>query len=124
MGYIASFFNDLNFSYGLHTISIKNSLAPLTEYLVLPTELMDLYMALGGNITTKKTDGGWIATITSYTSQDARFEKDILRTVSYPPIILRTFVGRNEDDLKDEAIVWFKKNKLDICNVNTWLVEK
>lgn len=128
----SSFFGSPRNNYGLQTISTNNSLAPISlsealssyTYLVLPTELMDLCTALGGNITTtKKIDEGWFATITSYTSQDARFEKDILRTVSYPPIIFRTFVGRNEDDLKDEAIEYFKKNKLDICNVDNWLVK-
>jgi len=112
---IASFFGSPRNNYGLHTISTNNSLAPIYTYLVLPTELMDLYLYMGGKITTKKTDDGWIATITTY--------KDILRTVSYPPITFRTFVGRDEDDLKDEAIEYFKKNKLDICNVDNWLIK-
>lgn len=116
MQYIASFFNSPKNTYGLQTISTNNSLAPIYTYLVLPIELMDLYTALGGNITTKKTDDGWIGTITSY--------KDILRTVSYPHITFRTFVGRDEDALKDEAIEYFKSKKLDICNVDNWLIKE
>lgn len=112
----SSFFNEPRNRYGLQTISIENSVAPIPEYLVIPTELMDLFMALGGKITTKRVDEGWIAAIISY--------KDMLRTVSYPPITFRTFVGRDEDDLKDEAIDWFKINKLDICNVDNWILKK
>jgi len=114
MQYIASFFNSPKNTYGLQTLSTENSLAPIREYFVMPIELMDLYTGLGGRITTKKTDDGWIVTIISY--------KDILRTVSYLPITFRTFVGRDEEKIKDEAISWFKKNKLDICNINDWLV--
>jgi len=126
MQYIASFFNLPKNTYGLQTLSTERSLAPIYEYLVMSTELMDLYTGLGGRITTEKTDNGWIATIISY--------KDILRTVSYPPITFRTFVGTDEEKIKDEAISWFsrassdtrlgKKNKLDICNINDWLVKK
>jgi hypothetical protein len=116
MPYIASFFNSPKNTYGLHTIPTENSLAPIYEYFVMSTELMDLYTGLGGNIVTKKVDSGWIAVITSY--------KDILRTVSYPSISFITFVGRNEEQIKDEAISWFKRNKLDICNLNDWLVKE
>lgn len=111
---IVSFFNDPNFSYGLRTIIIESSLAPLTEYLVMPTELIDLYMYMGGNIATKKTENGWTATITSY--------KDILRTISFPPITFRTFIGRDEKAIKQDAIEYFRSKKLDICNVDNWLV--
>lgn len=117
MQYIADFFNTPKNTYGLQTITTENSLAPIYNYLVLPTELLDYYMYMGlSKITTKKTEDGWVATIISY--------KDILRTISYLPITFRTFVGRDGDSIKDEAIDWFKKNRLDICDVNNWLLKE
>lgn len=55
---------------------------------------------------------------------DSYGKLELFPVETYPPISFRTFVGRDEDTIKDEAIDWFKFNKLDICNVDNWLLKE
>jgi hypothetical protein len=56
-------------TYGLQTLFTERSLPPVYEYFVVPIELMDFWMVASGKFTTKRSDNGWIATLSPRKSE-------------------------------------------------------